>query len=208
MKKYPDIDWSKHTLSKAIAESYSLMDALRKLIGDRTKNGHHMRLIHRYIKEYNIDISHFGSHHERTKHGTKQFHGDQFTDEQLFIVDSKGARRTIHDRFERIHPALKCEMTECSVIDSWNNKPIILQLDHINGIDTDCRLTNLRWLCPNCHSQTSTFGRGTRNKPQWPSDAKLLDMNRTMSATKIAKQLNISTTLVSKRIIRIEGRMK
>jgi hypothetical protein len=33
-----------------------------------------------------------------------------------------------------------------------------LQLDHINGINNDSRLENLRFLCPNCHSQTSNYG--------------------------------------------------
>jgi hypothetical protein len=39
----------------------------------------------------------------------------------------------------------------------WNEKKLTLQLDHINGIRNDHRLENLRWLCPNCHSQTETF---------------------------------------------------
>jgi len=48
---------------------------------------------------------------------------------------------------------------KCSIcyIDSWNNKPIKMQLDHINGISTDHRLENLRMICPNCHSQTETY---------------------------------------------------
>lgn len=37
------------------------------------------------------------------------------------------------------------------------NKDITLQLDHINGVNDDNRIENLRFLCPNCHSQTSTF---------------------------------------------------
>ena len=47
----------------------------------------------------------------------------------------------------------------CSIclIESWNNKPLVLQLDHINGISNDHRLSNLRLLCPNCHSQTDTY---------------------------------------------------
>lgn len=45
----------------------------------------------------------------------------------------------------------------CNMLPIWNNKQITLQLDHINGISTDNRHDNLRMLCPNCHSQTSTF---------------------------------------------------
>lgn len=48
----------------------------------------------------------------------------------------------------------RCE--ECSITD-WCGKPIMCQLDHINGDRFDHRLENLRILCPNCHSQTSTF---------------------------------------------------
>ena len=54
---------------------------------------------------------------------------------------------------------------ECGITDSWNNKPIILHLDHINGVNNDHRLENLRLLCPNCHSQTDTWcGRGKVRK--------------------------------------------
>jgi len=44
----------------------------------------------------------------------------------------------------------------CGIVE-WNNKPIVLQLDHINGNSHDHRLENLRVLCPNCHSQTDTW---------------------------------------------------
>lgn len=48
---------------------------------------------------------------------------------------------------------------ECNIckIDLWNNRPISLHLDHINGDSTDHRIDNLRFLCPNCHSQTDTY---------------------------------------------------
>ena len=48
----------------------------------------------------------------------------------------------------------QCE--ECKIID-WNGKPLMIELDHINGNSKDHRLENLRMLCPNCHSQTDTF---------------------------------------------------
>jgi len=42
-------------------------------------------------------------------------------------------------------------------IDTWCEKPIKLELDHINGNSEDNTEKNLRCLCPNCHSQTPTF---------------------------------------------------
>ena len=42
-------------------------------------------------------------------------------------------------------------------IDSWNGKPIKLQVDHTDGNRGNNKRENLRALCPNCHSQTETF---------------------------------------------------
>ena len=43
-------------------------------------------------------------------------------------------------------------------LDSWRGLPISIQIDHINGKGDDHRVENLRMLCPNCHSQTETYG--------------------------------------------------
>ena len=48
------------------------------------------------------------------------------------------------------------ECSECG-ISEWNDKKLALHLDHINGKNGDHRLENLRFLCPNCHSQTDTY---------------------------------------------------
>lgn len=49
----------------------------------------------------------------------------------------------------------KCAICGCV---EWQGRTLSLELDHINGINNDNRLENLRFLCPNCHSQTSTYG--------------------------------------------------
>ena len=58
-----------------------------------------------------------------------------------------------------IQEGLKVDVCEvCGQLPIWNGKPLKLQLDHINGNHNDNRLENLRIICPNCHTQTDTFG--------------------------------------------------
>jgi 5-methylcytosine-specific restriction endonuclease McrA len=45
-----------------------------------------------------------------------------------------------------------CGLTE------WLARPISFELHHVNGDGNDNRLENLLILCPNCHSQTDTWG--------------------------------------------------
>lgn len=51
---------------------------------------------------------------------------------------------------------LEYKCTECNIT-KWNNKELTLELDHIDGQAHNCKIENLRFLCPNCHSQTDTF---------------------------------------------------
>ncbi len=48
----------------------------------------------------------------------------------------------------------------CSVCDvsEWNGKELRLQVDHIDGNNKNDKIENYRYLCPNCHTQTDTWG--------------------------------------------------
>lgn len=62
---------------------------------------------------------------------------------------------------------LKETCMTCGLFGLWNDKPLVLHLDHINGVNNDHRLNNLQLLCPNCHSQTDTYAgknKGRKNK--------------------------------------------
>lgn len=56
----------------------------------------------------------------------------------------------------------------CKQLPMWNNKVLVLQLDHINGISNDNRIENLRILCPHCHSQTDNFAGKNRKIKRQP----------------------------------------
>ena len=54
--------------------------------------------------------------------------------------------------------------SECCGISSWNEKEITLQLHHKDGNHSNNKLSNLVILCPNCHSQTNTYGGKNTSK--------------------------------------------
>lgn len=77
--------------------------------------------------------------------------------EEILIIGSKTNRCNLRKRLIK-DGLLKNVCSICLCRPVHNNKPLTLQLDHINGVNNDNRLNNLRLLCPNCHSQTETFG--------------------------------------------------
>jgi 5-methylcytosine-specific restriction endonuclease McrA len=100
---------------------------------------------------------------------TKKFVRNRFSEKVLTEDILKGLRPqypTTKLKIRLIDEGyLECKCVWCNATDTWNNKPLVLQLDHINGVNNDHRLENLRLLCPNCHSQTDTWaGRGSAKK--------------------------------------------
>jgi hypothetical protein len=99
-------------------------------------------------------------------HSTQMFDNDKF-----FCVDSKYTfknelKKRLTRDFDRVYECNQCKnfhFVEKDGVLTWMNKPVVLQLDHINGINNDNRVENLRFLCALCHAQTSTFC-GKNNK--------------------------------------------
>lgn len=153
---------SKEKVQEAVAKSKRLRDVQRNL-GYRENSGSVRAKISSLIKEYNIDISHFGSLSDRVKEGqknSKKFKVIPLSD--ILVENSEYAaigslKKRLVSENKMQYKCVLCDNDGC-----WNGRKLTLQLDHINGIPNDHRIENLRFLCPNCHSQTETFSG--RNK--------------------------------------------
>lgn len=84
-------------------------------------------------------------------------------DHEVFVENSTYGRCHIKKRILR-KGLIPYRCSECSSGDTWNGKPLSLHLDHVNGINNDNRIENLRFLCPNCHSQTETYAGKNKGK--------------------------------------------
>jgi hypothetical protein len=84
--------------------------------------------------------------------------------EELLVVGRRTSRAHLKTRL--LKEGLRENRCEECGITEWRGKPINAQLHHKNGDGRDNRLGNLEFLCPNCHSQTDTYGgrNGHRRK--------------------------------------------
>lgn len=90
-------------------------------------------------------------------------------------------------------------------INEWNGKSIILELDHIDGNNTNNQRNNLRCLCPNCHSQTHTWKRGMKstNKPKATEEEILNAIKTSTTYSEALEKCNMGWGSI-KRLKRVE----
>lgn len=127
-----------------VKNSKTYSECLRNLGFIRVHGGNYTTLKNR-IKALNIDISHFKQGHLTPIYKL----------EDILCEDSpyKGHIRKVILK----HNLLPYKCAVCGMGPEWNNKPLTLILDHINGNHTDNRLENLRFICPHCDQQQSTY---------------------------------------------------
>ena len=152
--------WCKYTeevLRDAVAASTSVAGVLRHL-GIGATGGAHAH-ISRRIKAFNIDTSHF----IRYQNGA---HRLRLSPEAILVRRPPGSPRTKPPLLRRalweIGLAYRCVL--CGNQGEWLGAALRLEVDHVDGDYLNNERNNLRFLCPNCHTQTDSYAGRSRGK--------------------------------------------
>lgn len=158
MRRY-DKEW----LTELCADSYSYAEVLRK--AGRKQGGGAQETLKKKIEEFEIDISHFtGMHWQASPNQAPQQGREKYTLEEVFVKDSPVTQKVLRGYVER-HQVIEYKCVNCGCDGNWQGGVISLEIDHIDGDNSNNELDNLRYLCPNCHALTETY-RGRNKKAQ------------------------------------------
>ena len=149
------IDWKsqRSELEAAASISFSYSDVCRNF-GIITKGGN-IKTVRKWINFFDIDVNHF-------KPQAVREYIKKFTLEEVFVENSN-VQRSYAKKLILQNNLIAYECRKCKCDGTWQGELITLQLEHKNGINNDHRLSNLEFLCPNCHSQTATYaGKNAR----------------------------------------------
>jgi hypothetical protein len=145
--------YSKELLESVVKNSVSVAEVLRKL-DIKQSGGNHSHISSR-IKKYGLDVSHFQKFSIDFRGGR-----NKLSNEKVLVNDRLNGRRDSSKRLRNalLESGIEYKCAVCRLPPLWNNKPLQLQIDHINGIGTDNNIKNIRFICGNCHIQTDNFG--------------------------------------------------
>ncbi len=152
-------------IKEVLSESMTYGDFFNKL---GLKNDTAQRFgLRQMVRIFSIDLTEFKKNVKTHLSSIKSEKGsngqitEQYNNDEIFTIESKHPRETLRRRIIK-YGLLECRCESCGVGTEYNGEPLTLHLDHKNGVNNDNRLVNLRFLCPNCHSQTSTYARAKR----------------------------------------------
>lgn len=137
-------------LAIAVKESKSIFEVL-KYFGIKEAGGSHAHYSRR-IKRLGLNTSHFTG----SRHNVGQPALNRKTSSQILVKRDSHRRTKAHQLVRallEIGREHKCE--QCGQGPEWRGNSLTLDVDHINEDWSDDRAENLRFLCPNCHSQFS-----------------------------------------------------
>lgn len=151
LRKY-DKEW----LEELCKDSYSYAEVLRK--AGRKQGGGSIQTLKSKITEFDIDISHFTGQlwHDSPNQKNNHQSREKYNLDEVFIKNSPVTQKVLRGYIER-HQVLEYKCQTCGCDGNWQNGIISLEVDHIDGDNNNNQLSNLRYLCPNCHALTETY---------------------------------------------------
>ena len=169
-----------------IKNSSNISEVLFKLGYTTMGNSWGYSQVRKRMTDLNIDCSYF----KGKAHLAEARKASTLTAEQLLVKNCKHTRHQLRSFIIR-NNLLTYKCSICGAL-KWNGKTLSLELDHINGINDDNRLENLRFLCPNCHSQTTTYG--SRNSQRNESKYEITEELRKLVEETYKKYNSIKNT--------------
>lgn len=166
-----------------LKNSSTISEVLFKLGYSVKGNSWGFAKIRQRMSDLNLDGSVFKGKSPITKYGS--LHKVNASD--ILQPNCKHARSVLR-RYVIKNNLIPYRCAICGCVE-WQGRTLSLELDHINGINNDNRIENLRFLCPNCHSQTTTYG--SRNQQRNDSEYEISDDLRDLIETEYRKRNNI-----------------
>jgi 5-methylcytosine-specific restriction endonuclease McrA len=147
--------YTKENLETVVSECSSIRQVLNKL-GLKEAGGNYQNIKTR-LKLFEIDISHFhGQVWNKGKKWSKTKDlSSKLVEHSTYSSGLPISSYVLKNQLLKLnYKEYRCE--ECGGT-NWLDKPIPLELHHINGNRFDNRIENLKLLCPNCHTFTENY---------------------------------------------------
>lgn len=147
-------NYSKIEIEEVIQKYNTWRDVLTEL-GAYDKHNKMVPTLKRKLEELNIDYSNIDLTPIRKKAGHCRNKYTKFLDEEVFRKNNGLGVYTVRRRFKECSEKYVCAI--CEMLPIWQGKDLVLTMDHIDGDTDNNELNNLRWVCPNCDRQLSTY---------------------------------------------------